>query len=418
MGASQVSITGVKPERRGTVVLLLFLGMLINYIDRGNLSIAAVPMMKDLGLSTAAMGGLLSAFFWTYAALQLPAGFLVDRFGFKWTYAGAFLLWSLASAGVGLARTFPELFALRLLLGVGEAIAPAASLAYIKRQFREEEQGFPTGVYVAGMMAGPAIGAMLGAALLERFGWRPLFVLTGLVSCLWIVPWLMFAPTSEAHTGERVKPAASAPFPWREVLRSPATWGLTIGAFFYSYFWYFCITWLPSYLLIAHSLSFLQMGSYMAGPLVCMGIMSVVCGRLADGVIRRTGRPLWVRRLFVTVGCVFASTVGLMVVFQSSAAALGILLFALTGLGAAAGNYWALTQVVTPAPLIGRVIGYQNTVAQLAGIAAPIVTGMLLGPARDFRWPVIITALSPLIAIAAINLTMTERTIARLRSRF
>jgi ACS family D-galactonate transporter-like MFS transporter len=408
-------VAGGRPAHRGLVVALLFLGMLINYIDRGNLSIAAVPMMAELGLSAAAMGALLSAFFWSYAALQLPAGFLVDRFGLKWTYAAAFLLWSLASAGVGLARSPAEIFLLRLLLGVGEAIAPAASLAYIKRHFREEEQGLPTGIYVSGMMAGPAIGAMLGAALLERFGWRPLFVLTGLASCIWIVPWLAAAPSASPAPAAAPGPAPRRPFPWAAVLRSPVTWGLTVGAFFYSYFWYFCITWLPSYLLLAHSFSFLKMGSYMAGPLAGMGIMSVVCGRLADRAIRRTARPLLVRKLFVSAGCVLASLVGLVTFFHSSGEVLAILLIALTGLGLAAGNYWALTQVITPAALIGRVIGYQNTIAQLGGVCAPILTGLLLGPAKDFRASVLIAALSPLIAIAAINLTMGERNVARLR---
>ncbi|MCC6859291.1 MAG: MFS transporter [Bryobacterales bacterium] len=413
--AQPVSPAAAPGTRRGLVVLLLFLGMLINYIDRGNLSIAAVPMMRDLNLSPAGVGGLLSAFFWSYALLQMPAGWLVDRFGMKWTYAVAFLVWSLASAGVGLARTFGEIFALRVLLGLGEAIAPAASLSFIKRHFREEEQGFPTGVYVAGMMAGPAIGAMLGAALLNSFGWRPLFVLTGLVSCIWVVPWLMAAPS-----GAPPRTAASAgpqpPFPWRAVIRSPLTWGLTIGAFFYSYFWYFCITWLPSYLLMAHSFSFLKMGSYMAAPLAGMGIMTVVCGRLADYWIKRSGRALLVRKLFVTAGCLCASSVMLVLAGGSSSYVLAVLLVSLTGLGIAAGNYWALTQVICPGRLIGRVIGYQNTVAQLAGICAPIVTGLLLGSSKNFIAPVIIAGLSPLAAIAAINLMMTDRAVRELNT--
>ncbi len=412
---SQAATSPAPRERRGLVVVLLFLGMLINYIDRGNLSIAAVPMMKDLGFSPAAMGGLLSAFFWTYAALQMPAGFLVDRFGLKWTYAGAFLLWSLASAGVGVARSFSEIFVLRMMLGLGEAIAPAASLAYIKRHFPEEEQGLPTGLYVAGMMAGPAIGAMLGAVLLDRFGWRPLFVVTGLATLVWIVPWLIFAPVGTAgveRQGER------SGFPWRAVISSPVTWGLTIGAFFYSYFWYFCITWLPSYLLLARSYSILRMGSYMAGPLAGMGLMTVICGRLADRFIRRTGRALLIRKVFVNIGCLLASLVGLVLVFHASGKVLAVLLVALTGLGAAGANYWALTQVIAPAAWIGRIIGYQNAIAQLGGVCAPIVTGLLLGPEKNFTAPVLLAALAPIVAILAIDLMMGERAVARLRAWF
>ena len=414
MAGHSVMESAGRPSRRGAVVALLFLGMLVNYVDRGNLSIAAVPMMRELGLSPAAMGALLSAFFWSYAVLQIPAGILVDRFGIKWTYAGAFLLWSLASAGVGLARNPTEIFVLRLLLGVGEAIAPAASMAYIKRQFREDEQGLPTGIYVSGMMAGPAIGAILGAYLLEQVGWRPLFVLTGIASCVWIAPWLLFAPSGR---GEAQAATRTRPFAWKVAFASPVTWGLTIGAFFYSYFWYFCITWLPSYLLLAHSFSFLRMGSYMAIPLAGMGIMSVICGRLADRVIARGRSPLFVRRMFVSAGCVMASLVGLVLAIPGSTAVLAILLGALTGLGIAAGNYWALTQAITPKALIGRVIGYQNAIAQLAGVVAPVVTGLLLGPQKNFLWPVLIASASPLIAITAINLTMREAPVASLRDR-
>src|ERR1700686_3208341 len=117
------SSSASQPLERGRwgMIGLLFFAILINYIDRGNLSIAAVPLMHDFGVSAGRMGSLLSAFFWTYALLQVPAGYMVDRFGLKWTYGAAFLLWSVASAAVGFANSFTQILLLRLLLGVGEA---------------------------------------------------------------------------------------------------------------------------------------------------------------------------------------------------------------------------------------------------------------------------------------------------------
>src|SRR5579864_2783339 len=116
-----------KPQRKtipGTLLaalLLLAISAFINYVDRGNLSIAA-PMLKDeLGISAAQLGVLLSAFFWTYACLHLFYGWLVDRLNVNWVFAGAFLLWSAATAATGVVHTFPALFVLRLLLGMGEA---------------------------------------------------------------------------------------------------------------------------------------------------------------------------------------------------------------------------------------------------------------------------------------------------------
>ena len=131
-------------NRRWIVVALIFLSILISYVDRGNLSIAADSIMRDFQLPPASMGVLLSAFFWTYAFCQLPAGYIVDRYGIRFVYAAGFVLWSLASAGMALSRHAGDIIALRMLLGLAEAVAPLASLAFIRQNFSGREQGLPT----------------------------------------------------------------------------------------------------------------------------------------------------------------------------------------------------------------------------------------------------------------------------------
>ena len=116
-------------ERRWIVLALVFLGIVVSYVDRGNLSIAAETIMRDLRLDPKSMGVLLSAFFWTYAICQIPAGLLVDRFGIRSVYASAFLVWSLASASIALSRGWHDILASRLALGFAESIGPLASLA-------------------------------------------------------------------------------------------------------------------------------------------------------------------------------------------------------------------------------------------------------------------------------------------------
>lgn len=299
----------VTSGRQWGVVILLFLAVLINYVDRGNLSIVAVPLMKDFGISPASMGTLLSAFFWTYSLMQIPVGWLVDRFGLKWTYAVAFLVWSLASAAVGLSTSFMQVLLFRLLLGVGEAVAQPASLAYIRQNFREDQRGLPTGIYLSGMMIGPAAGAFFGAVLLEQLGWRELFVYTGLGGCLWLLPWLLLAPGGNRPAAAR---AGGQRTDWLRLLRSPAFWALTIGPFFYSYYWYFCLTWVPSYLVLQYQMSFLKMGTYTAIPMLGMAVVSTVAAKLADRRIARGGNPIRVRRTFACTGfLVGASGLGL-----------------------------------------------------------------------------------------------------------
>ncbi len=178
-----------------------------------NLAIAAPLLMRDFNLSPAAMGTLLSSFFWTYAVFQIPSGYLVDRFGIRLVYAAAFLIWSLASAAVGVAQTASQILALRLVLGLAESVGPLASIAYIKRNFEENRQGLPTAIYVSGLTMGPAVGTLLGGALLHWQGWRSLFLLTGLAGCLWLPFWLLLGPR---------EPVSTKLSPVRELPRMPA----------------------------------------------------------------------------------------------------------------------------------------------------------------------------------------------------
>jgi MFS family permease len=394
---------------------MLFTGMLISYVDRGSLSVAAVPLMREFGMGPAATGTLLSAFFWTYSTLQVPAGYFVDRFGIKWTYAVGFTFWSLASAGVGLASSLKQIFVLRILLGAGEAAAPAASVTFIRQNFREKEQGIPTAIYVSGMTLGPAVGALLGGAVLTRLGWRSLFLLTGLGALVWLIPWLILAPSRGRVTAQKER---AERLPWRMLISLPAFWGLTIGAFFYSYYSYFLLTWLPSYLVMERGYSFLRMGFYTAIPYVGTVLVSFTSARIADRWIERGGRPVYVRKMFVCGGFLTGSSILLLLVFQSPAAVLLILMSSLLGTGLASSNYWALTQAISPALLVGRVTGYQNSIASLAGLAAPVITGLVVGATKSFALAIVFAGCSLLVGLASYVVLLRERDIREFQAGF
>ncbi|MFN0166722.1 MAG: MFS transporter [Bryobacteraceae bacterium] len=415
--APAAAMTPAAGRQRWLVVILLFCAMLINYVDRGNLSIVAVPLMKEFGLSPTMMGTLLSAFFWTYACLQVPAGYLVDRFGLKWTYATAFVLWSLASAAVGMASSFQQILLLRMALGVGEAVAPPASLSYIRRSFREHEQGIPTAIYVSGMTLGPAAGALLGAAMLSTWGWRALFVVTGLGALVWLIPWFLLAPAGKPNA-RPARAAKGAPLPWRLLIGTPTFWGITIGAFFYSYFSFFCLTWLPSYLVMERGYSFLKMGLYTAAPYVGTVVVSFSSARIADRLIARKGRPMHIRRLFVAGGFVAGSAILLLLVFESSEAVLMTLMFSLFGIGLASSNFWALTEAISPARLAGRIIGYQNMIASLGGLCAPILTGILVDRTKNFSMSILFAGGALLVGAAAYLVLLRERDVQALMEHF
>jgi MFS family permease len=183
----------------GMVAVLLGLSALLNYMDRGTLSIAA-PILKDeLGISPVRLGELLSAFFWTYACAQPLAGWMVDRFNVNWILTAGFIIWSAATALTAGAHAFAMLLALRLLLGLGESVAFPSYSRIIAYNVPEQSRGFTNSAVSAGQMLGPGLGILFGGMLLARYGWRPVFVILGLASLVWLAPWVLSMPSSR-HT--------------------------------------------------------------------------------------------------------------------------------------------------------------------------------------------------------------------------
>lgn len=370
--------TSLTSRRRWTIIGLLCLGMMIAYFDRVNLSIAlaADEFKSYFRLSDTDRGALNAAFFWSYAVLQIPAGWLVDRFGVKRPFAAGFVLWSLFSAAAALAGSFWELFALRLLLGIGESVVTPAGMRWIRFHCAESQRGLAVGLYMAAAKIGPAVGAPIATVLLVHYGWRPMFVILGLGCLVWLVPWLALVSDDDRRL-EREGAARAAAVPFGSVLASPVIWGTVIGTFCYQYFVYFCMTWMPAYFVERRGLSLNSMGLYTMFSFLGMAAVATLAGWVADRMIERGGDPVRVRKGFAIAGFLAASTEVLGALADSSAAALFFAVFSLSGLGLTTANYWALTQTLIPGAAVGRIVGIQNCAANLPGIAAPLLTGWL-----------------------------------------
>jgi len=224
------------------LAVLLALSIFINYIDRGNLALAA-PLIKDeLGLSFYQIGLLLSSFFWTYAIFQIVSGWLVDRFPVNWVLALGILLWSAATLGTGLVHSFTTLLAMRLILGIGESVAYPSYSKIISRHFSEFQRGRANSLISAGQASGPAFGTLLGGMLIAHVGWRLFFIIFGIASSLWLLPWLRFlrrpAQGSEpmlaraldsADARRSTGPAGSASI--LQILQQRSGWGTFAGLF-------------------------------------------------------------------------------------------------------------------------------------------------------------------------------------------
>ena len=371
------------------IVLLLTLGFTIAYVDRTNLSIAlaAPEFRRAFSLTDVERGLLSSAFFWSYALLQVPAGFVTDRFGVRWPYAVSFLLWSLVSAATALAGSFSQFFALRLLLGVGEAIATPASLRWIALHIPERQRGLAVAMLFAGAKFGPAIGADLSVRLIRGFGWQGMFLILGVGSFVFLVPWLAFVreDTPGRKPGENRRNAASLKL--ASIFRTPLIYGILIGTVAYNYFNYFNLTWLPAYFVERWRMSLADMGSFTAMGFLGMAAVALVSGALADFMVRRGSDPVRVRKFFTMAGLAVASTEIIGSLTASREVALFFALVSLAGLGMTTANYWALTQTLIPGAAIGRISGLQNCAANLAGAIAPAVTGWLIHSTGSYDAP-------------------------------
>ena len=403
IGLPEKQYTHITPFRRWAVVCLLSLGMIVAYVDRANLSAAlAEPQFTSFfQLNDMDRGNLSSAFFWTYAFLQIPAGFAVDKYGVKFPYAISFLFWSMVSTCTAFAGNFTQLFGLRLLLGVGESIVTPASLRWIRFNVEERQRGLAVGLYMAGTKIGSAVGIPMAAWLIMKYDWRSMFLILGLGRLIWLLPWMKWVRNDDIKLEAAVNTAAAPAIAFSRVMGSVAMWGIIIGTFCYNYFVYFCMTWLPAYFREQHHLSPGDMGVLTMTSFAGMAIMAAFAGWVADRLIAKGQPAIRIRKLFTIAGFVVASTEIIGVLTSSREVALFFAVVSLTGLGITTANYWALTQTLMPGAAVGRITGVQNFASNFSGIVAPLLTGWLKQTTGGYAAPMIAIFLLLITGIAA-----------------
>jgi ACS family D-galactonate transporter-like MFS transporter len=370
------------------VLLLLGISVFINYIDRGNLSIAA-PMLKDeLRISSSQLGILLSAFFWTYACLQPVAGWLVDRLDVNWVMAGGFLIWSAATATTGILHAFSTLLMVRLLVGIGESIAYPSYSKIIALHFPEEHRGLANSAIAAGHALGPGFGMLLGGVLMARFGWRPFFLLLGLGSLLWLVPWVKWMPAS--HDVVHLKTTGVPSLP--EFLRMRSAWGTCVGLFCCNYVNYFLITWLPFYLVRDRHFSMDKMARIGGTAYLLAACFATLSGWVSDRWIVAGQSPTRVRKTFTGGGLAVAGIVLGLAVISDPVTCVPLVMMGVIFFEISASNIWAITQTLAGPQAAGRWTGFQNFLGNLSGVVAPALTGFVLNRTGHFYWAFAIVA--------------------------
>jgi len=357
------------------LLALLVLSIFINFIDRANLSVAAEDLRRELLLRPSQLGLLLSAFFWTYAAFQLIAGWLVDRYNVFWVYGIGFFVWSVATCLTGTVTGFEVLFALRLLLGMGESVAYPAYSRILASGFPEKHRGFCNAAIDAGSKLGPALGTLIGGLIVAAAGWRALFFILGGGAMLWLIPWFLSVPK---NLPARAPEAVGGPG-FLDILKHREVWGTFVGLFAINWSWYFLITWLPSYLRAARGFTQAEMAVLGSVPFWSIAAASLTFGWLSDRLIAGGLSVSAVRRGFAAGGLLSAGVLMLPVALVASGRTALVLLTVACGLfGLCTSNIWAITQRLAGPAAAGKWTGLQNAFGNLAGVFGPWLTGVLV----------------------------------------
>ncbi len=376
----------VLPKLKGSLSIVLGLmvfSVFINYVDRGNLSIA-VPMIKDeLHLSASQLGILLSGFFWAYGPSQILAGWLVDRFDVNWVLAAGFFVWSAATGVTGILHGFVALFVVRLVLGIGESVAYPAYSRILAQHFPFSHRGFANSLISAGLASGPAFGMLAGGILMSRFGWRSFFIVLGLVSLLWLLPWFHWMPR-----GSGLAPAQYAePAPGTlDILKQRSAWGTFAALFCANYKLYFLIAWLPYYLVRERHFSMGSMAKIGGSIYLAQALSAALCGRISDRWIASGSTQNRVRKGFLIIGTLGAGAFLLSSVIASPTFCVVFLILVGVSFGLSTSNVWAVTQTLAGPRASGRWTGLQCALANLSGIVASALTGYTVDRTGHFFW--------------------------------
>jgi MFS transporter, ACS family, D-galactonate transporter len=385
----------MKEKSRWLVIFFCFLAIAVNYVDRANLAVAAPHIMKDLAIGPAAMGLLLSGFFWTYAVMQLPYGWFVDRAGARIALPFAVGWWSIFTAATAVAGSFAAMFGCRLMLGAGEAGAYPSCAKLVSQWFSRDERALATSIFDSGSRVGSAVSLPLVAAIIATWGWQASFVITGVLGLVWIVGWIALYREPVAQTAlNQPRPAErpAATIRWSALFRYRTVWGMMLGFFCLNFVIYFFITWFPSYLVEARGFSLKSLGTLGTLPAIASIPGGWLGGWLSDSLVKRGWSLTAARKTCIVGGMLLSSVITLTGIVQDIYLMLVLFAIAYGSLAAAAASIWSLPADVAPTPRhVASLAGIQNFASNIAGIALTTFTGVMLQLTRgSFTIPLMV----------------------------
>lgn len=409
--------TGKIPRRRWFIAALLGFGILVNYFDRVNLSVSRDALNSVFVMDPRLFGFLLSAYNWPYMLLQLPSGLLLDRFGIRRVGLISTIIWSIASFVGAAANSMNMLFGSRFLLGIGEAPTFPGNAKAVGYWFPKSERSLATAMFDSMAKFSSAIGVPILGLVLLHFGWRWNFAVTGIISLVYFALFYAFYknPSQDsllsgsereyirsggAQPEDAVRAAAGAPLKY--LIQQPKVIGLALGYGSYNYLFYLLLTWLPTYLLDAHHVDLAQSVFLTSVPWLCATAGELLLGGwLVDSLIQRGWNATRVRRFFLIGGTSLGLGIFGVAYSQGTAAAVFWIALSITGLSIAAPVGWSMPSLIAPRESVGTIGGIMNLSNQIAGIAAPIITGFIVARTHSYSAAFVAAAVFLVLGIAS-----------------
>ncbi|HWC15856.1 MAG TPA: MFS transporter [Terriglobales bacterium] len=397
----------VSNQHRWTIVGLLFVASLINYLDRAAISFALPSISRDLHLLPATKGLLLSSFFWSYALVQIPIGWASDRFNLYWLYAGAFAVWSIGQGLTGMATSLGMLIAFRIILGIGESIYLPGGTKIVSLLYSRKERGLPSGLFNCGTRMGLVFGGLFIPWLLVRHGWRNSFLILGFAALLWLIPWFLVFPSKLRADATPSRPQRTVAQHVRSALTDRNLIGICFGFFCFDYYWYVFVTWLPDYLVTVRHLSIVSAGFYASVAFLIFGLAEPIGGLIADRLIEYGWSETRTRKGIVSV----AFLCGFFLIAAMRAADTRMAIALLMGAclaGLATGNLIVILQCCAPPEHVGIWTGVENFAGNLAGVVAPLAVGLMIKSTGSYVPGFSLGAMVLIVGIAGYALIVGE----------
>ncbi|MCJ2114967.1 MFS transporter [Methylobacterium sp. E-025] len=421
-----LAMTAVKRSRvRLLIVTMLFIATTINYADRATLSIAGPSLAKDLGLDAVAMGYVFSAFAWSYVLAQLPGGWLLDRYGAKWVYAGAIFLWSaftLMQGAVGFFTGFTAvavLFGLRLLVGLAEAPVFPANARITAAWFPTAERGTASAFFNASQYFATVLFTPLMGFVVHHYGWHHVFTLMGALGIAFALLWtqVIYGPKEHPaiNQGERDYIEAGGALldmdgrdagvaqvdagrTIRQLLANRMLLGIYVGQYCITTLTYFFLTWFPVYLVKERGLSILQAGFAAVLPALCGFVGGILGGWISDRLLKRGWSLTASRKIPIVGGMLLSMVIVGCNYVQTDALVVGLMALAFFGKGVGALG-WAVVSDTSPRQGGGLSGGLFNTFGNTAGITTPIAIGYIVQQTGSFNGALMFVGLNALVAV-------------------